>query len=57
MDCPRCETVGRTPKKGVHEMIGPNGMVMIICPICYDEVVEEQGGVEYFTCRYEDEED
>lgn len=57
MDCPRCETVGRTPKTGVHEMIGPNGMKMTICPICYDEVVEEQNGIEYFTCTYEDEED
>jgi len=56
MDCPRCESVGRKPKKATVNVIGPNGKKMIICPTCYDEVVEEQGGIEYL-CTYEDEED
>jgi len=58
MDCPRCESVGRKKvNKGVHEMIGPNGIRMTICQLCYDEIIEEQGGIEYFTQEYEDEED
>lgn len=57
MECSRCESVGRKPEEGIHEMIGPNGIRMIICSICYDEVIEEQGGREYFTTAYEDEEE
>jgi hypothetical protein len=57
MDCPRCESAGRKPKTGVIDVIGPNGVKMRICPICYDEIVEEQRGIEYFTACYENEED
>jgi len=57
MDCPRCESVGRKPKMGIFDMIGPNGIKMTICPTCYDEIVEEQGGCEYFATQYENEED
>ena len=57
MECSRCESAGRKPKTGVHSMVGPNGIKMLVCPICYDEIVEEQGGVEYFTAAYENQED
>jgi hypothetical protein len=55
MECPRCESVGRKPQKATINVIGPNGAKMKICQTCYDEVIEEQGGREYFIHENEEE--
>lgn len=39
--CLRCESIGRKPKEGVHEMIGPNGVRTLICEECYQEIQNE----------------
>jgi hypothetical protein len=54
MDCPRCETVGRTPGIGKHEAIGPNGIVSFVCDDCLEEL-----DIYTYNPRltYEDEED
>lgn len=38
MECPRCESEGRTPGVGVHKALGPNGVKSLICDHCLDEV-------------------
>lgn len=54
MKCPRCEAVGRRPKKGVHEVIGPNGIRSYVCDDCIEEI---QNSVELIEYTNEDEED
>jgi len=59
--CGRCEAEGRNSEiKGLsHSMIGPNGLKLIVCNLCYTEIIDEQGGIEYFIVQgeYENEED
>jgi hypothetical protein len=52
MKCPRCEAVGRKPKVGEHEVIGPNGIKSLVCNKCIEEIKNIVELVEY-----EDEED
>lgn len=58
--CDRCESVGRKSEiKGLpHHLIGPNGIKMTMCNLCYTEFQDEVGEIIYFTNEYhEDEED
>jgi len=47
MKCSRCESVGRKPKKGKHEALGPNGVKSLICDECLEEVDCIIVGTEY----------
>lgn len=55
MKCGRCESVGRKPKQGVHDMIGPNGHRVCICDECLEEVQLEQEYEYYIGLVDEDE--
>jgi len=41
--CARCETLGRRSEiKGIgHKVIGPNGVKLIVCNLCYTEIKDE----------------
>lgn len=52
MKCPRCEAVGRKPKTGKHEVLGPNGSKSVVCDQCLEEI---KNYVELIP--YENEED
>ena len=56
--CIRCEAEGRNSTiKGLsHEVIGPNGLRMVLCNICYTVFKDEVGGIDNFAI-YENEED
>ena len=41
MECPRCESVGRKPQKGIHSVVGPNGIRGKLCDQCFEEVSAE----------------
>lgn len=56
--CDRCESQDRKSEiKGVaHHLIGPNGIRMCLCNLCYTEFQDEVGEIVNFA-GYEDEED
>jgi hypothetical protein len=41
--CGRCEAEGRRSEiKGkAHEVVGPNGLRMVVCNLCYTEIKDE----------------
>lgn len=41
MECLRCESVGRKPQRGVHLVVGPNGIRGKLCDQCFEEVSAE----------------
>ena len=58
--CGRCEAEGRDSViKGLpHVLVGPNGIRLVLCNLCYTVVKDEVGGVETIDVyNYEDEED
>lgn len=57
--CSRCEAAGRRSEiKGeVHHLIGPNGIRLSLCNLCYTEFKDEIGEIVNYTSVYENEED
>lgn len=56
--CARCESVGRKSKKNAtHEYIGLNGITIMICNKCLEEIEEEETEKMYFLYEIQEDED
>ena len=57
--CDRCEAEGRRSEiKGVaHHLIGPNGIRMCLCNLCYTEFQDEVGEIVNFAPLYNEDEE
>ena len=52
LKCPRCEAIGRKPEEGKHLYIGINGIKVLLCDKCNNELKEEEN----FTYALEENE-